>query len=236
LRLARTSAVFFDAGDTLIHKWVLKQDRFAWLYRQAGLPLPEDSALIAAGAAAQERFFQDRQKHADAWTEAWHIRMNVAGLTAMGLSGALAETAGRIKQVSDSLPDGRTVDPEALPVLQALRGQGCRLAIVSNWDGTLLDTVRESGLAGYFDAILDSAVVGSRKPEVTMFRLACEVTGVRPEEAMHVGDSPGADVAGALAAGVRPVLLDAMDIFPDGSLAGPVTRIRRLSDLLQVLG
>ncbi|HWI64882.1 MAG TPA: hypothetical protein VNT75_23890, partial [Symbiobacteriaceae bacterium] len=61
-------AVFFDAGDTLIHRWALKAERVASLCRRAGVPLPADPARIRAGALAQERFFQDRRKHADAMT------------------------------------------------------------------------------------------------------------------------------------------------------------------------
>jgi len=229
-----TKAVFFDAGDTLVYRWALKAERFAHLCRQAGVAVPDDPAAVLAGARAQERFFQDRQKHDDVWTPAWYQRMNRTGLEAMGVLGDLDALATQILTASRSTRDlsPQQVDPDAIPLLKLLRSKGLRLVIVSNWDGSLLDCLQETPLPGYFDAILDSDVVGSRKPDTRIFEVACAVVGVRPEEAVHVGDSPGADVAGAQAAGVRPVLLDMLELFTDGYPGlPPFPCIRRLADL-----
>lgn len=228
-------AIFFDAGDTLLHKWVLKQERFLWLCRQAGIELPADPDRIAAGVAAHERFFQNRRKHVV--NVDWFVRLNRTGLAAMGITGDLDALARRIHEAGDQVPDQRFVDPEALPLLEYLRSRGIRLAVVSNWDGSLVNAMRSTGLSGYFDAMLDSDVVGSRKPDTGIFRLACACTGVRAEEAVHVGDSPAADVAGAQAAGVRPVLLDALDLFGEGFEGlPPFDRVTRLADLPALLG
>ncbi len=232
-------AVFFDAGDTLVHKWVLKAERFLWLCRQAQTPVPDDPILQREGARAQERYFQNRQQHEDRDSRDWFIRMNRLGLEGMGLSGPdLDALAATILDISKTLPQRSGVlDPEAIPLLKSLRASGYRLAIISNWDGTLVDILRPSGLSGYFDAVLDSDVVGSRKPEARMFEIACAACGVRPEEAVHVGDSPGADVLGALKAGITPVLLDPLDLFSEGypGLPGRYERIQRLSELPELL-
>lgn len=234
--MVRTRAVFFDAGDTLIHRWALKAERFAWLCRQAGITLPADPTLVAAGAAAHERFFQDRRQHGDAWSNDWFVRWNQVGLAAVGLTDDLDALAVRIHSVAQSLPHTRVVPDDAIPLLEALRARGYRLAVVSNWDGDLVDYLRPTGLSGYFDAVLDSSVVGSWKPDGHIFEIACAATGVAPADALHVGDSPGADVAGAQAMGIRAVLLDPQDLFGDG-FAGlaPFERILRLSDLLALL-
>lgn len=229
-------ALFFDAGDTLVYLWALKAERFAWLCRESGLSLPDEPERLLAGARAQERFFQDRRSHTDAWSKEWYLRMNRAGLEAMGLEGDLDDLAARIFAFSRTAPRRFEVDPDAPALLEWLRSRGYRLAIISNWDGSLIDALRPTGLAGYFDAVLDSDVVGSRKPDTRMYELACAITGVRPEEAMHIGDSPAADVAGALAAGLRPVLLDALDAFT-GGFPGlpPFERVQRLSQLPALL-
>lgn len=225
-------AVFFDAGDALIHRYALKAERFAWLCRQAGIALPADPARVLAGARAHERFFQDRRKHDDAFTPAWYVRINQVGLAGMGYEGDIAAAAVAITRAVGPMPKTNVLDPEALPLLNYLRDRGYRLAIVSNWDGTLIDVLRQTGLGNYFDAILDSDVVGSRKPDTRIFEVACAATGVRPEEAVHIGDSPCADVAGAQAAGVQPLLLDALDVFGDGfDDLPPFDRIARLSEL-----
>jgi putative hydrolase of the HAD superfamily len=63
--------------------------------------------------------------------------------------------------------------------------------------------------------VLDSFVVGVEKPDPAIFHRALEVLGVPPERAIHVGDTGWADVAGARAAGVRPVHLDPHRFCPN---------------------
>ena len=59
------------------------------------------------------------------------------------------------------------------------------------------------------DLFVTSEHAGSFKPEEAIFRYALERAGVEPNEAVHVGDSLEADVAGALGAGMRAVWLNA---------------------------
>ena len=98
--------------------------------------------------------------------------------------------------------------PEVPGVLTALRARGTRLVVASNWDCSLGDRLEEVGLGGCFDGVVISAVEGVAKPDPRLFARALALAGVDPEETVHVGDSPEADVAGALAAGVAPVLVD----------------------------
>jgi HAD superfamily hydrolase (TIGR01549 family) len=228
-------AVFFDAGDTLIHRWVLKGERFGWLCREAGIALPGGERALA-GARAHERFFQQRQTHADRWSAAWHLRLMCAGLAGAGMEGDLEAMAMQIIRKAAGLPKSEMLDPDAVPVLEQLRASGYRLAVISNWDGTLVDVLRRRGLSGYFDAVLDSAVVGENKPGTRMYKIACAACGVSPAEAAHVGDSPGADVAGAMAAGVAPVLFDPLDAFDGEPGAARITRLSDLPEVLKQLG
>ena len=64
------------------------------------------------------------------------------------------------------------------------------------------------------EVILDSSVVGLSKPDPAIFRLALDTLGVEAERAIHVGDTPAADVEGAWAAGVTPVLVDPYGLHP----------------------
>ena len=118
---------------------------------------------------------------------------------------------------------GRVV-PGSLDGLRALHDTGVALAIVSNSDGTLEGRLAREGIcqvgpgAGVPMAIvIDSAAVGVAKPDPAIFTIALEACGVPPERALHVGDTVGADVDGALAAGVRPVHLDPYGFCDDGS-------------------
>ena len=87
--------------------------------------------------------------------------------------------------------------------LARLRAGGARLAVVSNWDVSLHDVLERTGLRGLVDAVVISAELGAAKPDPAIFRAALERLGATAAEAMHVGDSMEADVAGARAAGLR---------------------------------
>jgi putative hydrolase of the HAD superfamily len=95
-----------------------------------------------------------------------------------------------------------------------LRAAGCRLAVVSNSEGTVEAMLENAGLRPLFDTVVDSAVVGVVKPDPRIFLLALERLSIAPERAVMVGDSPSADVAGARAVGARAALLDPFDLYP----------------------
>ena len=78
--------------------------------------------------------------------------------------------------------------------------------------------------------MVSSAAVGAAKPDPAIFTAALERAGARPEDAVHVGDSLEKDVAGARAAGIRPVLL-----CRDGDPPGGVEAIGTLSELPSLL-
>jgi putative hydrolase of the HAD superfamily len=97
---------------------------------------------------------------------------------------------------------------DVVPAFERLRAAGVKVGIVSNWDTRLEGIIAGLGLGGFVETIVCSAVEGLRKPDPRIFELACERAGVRPERSAHVGDHMYADVIGARAAGIRPVLID----------------------------
>ena len=91
--------------------------------------------------------------------------------------------------------------PGAADAIRELRRRGLALAVVSNWDMSLPQRLREAGLDG-FDAVVSSAEAGAQKPDPRPFALALARLGVAPARALHVGDGE-ADEEGARAAGMR---------------------------------
>jgi putative hydrolase of the HAD superfamily len=118
---------------------------------------------------------------------------------------------------------GRLV-PGSMDGLRALQETGVALAIVSNSDGTLEGRLAREGICQVgpgrgvpMSIVIDSAAVGVAKPDPAIFTIALEACGVPAERALHVGDTVGADVDGALAAGVRPVHLEPYGFCRDDS-------------------
>ena len=97
--------------------------------------------------------------------------------------------------------------PEVPAALRALRAAGHRLVVVSNWDVSLHEMLHRSGLDALVDAAISSAEAGVAKPAPGIFERALELIGGEGGDGLHVGDSLRHDVVGALAAGLRPVLI-----------------------------
>jgi putative hydrolase of the HAD superfamily len=98
--------------------------------------------------------------------------------------------------------------PEVPGVLDELRELGVARVVVSNWDVSLRAVLDETGLASLLDGLVISAEVGASKPDPAIFARALAVAGVSAGEALHVGDTAAADLAGARAAGIRALHLD----------------------------
>lgn len=73
--------------------------------------------------------------------------------------------------------------------------------------------------------------VRAYKPARSLFERALEVSGCRPEEVLHVGDSYDSDVTGARSAGIRPILLQRKG----GPARADVTTISSLTHLIPLL-
>ena len=79
------------------------------------------------------------------------------------------------------------------------------MVLVSNFYGNIQTVLREFGLDGIFSKIIESAVVGIRKPDPRIFTLGVEALGLKPEEVIVVGDSIDKDIIPARDAGCHIV-------------------------------
>ncbi len=95
--------------------------------------------------------------------------------------------------------------PRMIELVDELRAAGVRVAVVSNSEGKLAELIAEMGWADRFVCVADSGVLGIEKPARGIFAWAAERLELPLERLVHIGDSRAADVAGALAAGMRAV-------------------------------
>jgi len=126
--------------------------------------------------------------------------------------------------------------PDVAPALRRLRALGLRIVVVSNWDASLHERLLQTGLAPLVDAAVASAELGSAKPGGAIFAHALELAGAPAEAALHAGDSPREDVEGALAAGLRAVLVARDGAAPPVPAGVPVvSSLEELPALAQYL-
>ena len=157
------------------------------------------------------------------YSEHSHEARDAASLAraARALRAALlsASSAARSTVADD---DGRDPLP-GLPRRRARRWPSCASA-ASPSSASRTGTSRwprcwsAAGSAALLDGVVTSAAVGARKPDPAIFAAALELAGCAPAEALHVGDTPDEDLAGARAAGIEAVLID-RDDGPIASLA-----------------
>ena len=79
------------------------------------------------------------------------------------------------------------------------------MVLVSNFYGNIATVLKEFGLDGIFDTIIESAVVGVRKPDPKIFSLGVEALGMQPNEVIVVGDSMDKDIVPAKKAGCHAI-------------------------------
>ena len=99
--------------------------------------------------------------------------------------------------------------PETVAVLEQLKKDGYKLALIANTDCFSVEPILEKfELAKYFDVIHVSYKNGLLKNNPETFKIVLKELGVKKEDAVMVGDSFETDIEGAQNAGVRAILVD----------------------------
>ncbi|WP_017569102.1 HAD family hydrolase [Nocardiopsis halotolerans] len=123
--------------------------------------------------------------------------------------------------------------PDTIPALNALASAGYRLALVTNGIESLQHAKLQAlELTPYFHAVVCADTVGTGKPDPRIFHTAAQRMGVDPAACWHVGDQIQADGVGAVAARMRPVMMDRRGHQHFES----VTTVTNLDDLLRLVG
>lgn len=205
--------MFLDLGDTLMH---IHPD-VPTLYLQALAELGVVAVAATVGDALLQgehlyraalrsgRPFESSIAEARAFWGEYNER--ILGAVGVPAGPARADLAGTLSERFWS-PQAWRVFPEVHEVLTALRGAGLRLAVISNFTDALVAVCETHDLDGYFDTLIASATHGAQKPDISIFREALRRTGSAPDACVHVGDNYVADVLGARAAGIAPILID----------------------------
>lgn len=162
-------------------------------------------------------------------------------LTDFGLDMTTLDIDEVLSHYSWGQVPGTRLYPDVKPVLETLRAHDLRLGLLTNafqpmWmrDKELHDL----GVLSCFDCRTSAADVGKLKPHPLPFERTLDCLGATPETAVFVGDSLKADIAGALAIGMKAVWRQPdEDVLtdPDGDSPTPDASIETLDDLLPLL-
>lgn len=198
-------AVFLDVDDTLVD------------YQRAA------QAAFAAAVGSLDRYDEFNQlDHYHRFLNgeldfqsARELRM-AAFLELVGreADGARAAEFERVRY--EGLSHHYTLFDDALPCLEQLRERDLLVGVITNNESVHQRAkLAAVGLDQLVDAIVISDEFGVPKPDRRIFAHACELLGVRADEAVHVGDNATADAEGAHAAGLRALWLDRAGVRDD---------------------
>ncbi len=227
-------AVFLDVGHTLIYPYpsleevaleVLREEKIELPLTELRTTLKQVDEYYEKAFSKNTQLWASQEKVIGLWEELYGYWMKLVGLDskARHLGRRLYEVFGGSNRWSPF--------DEVIPTLTRLKGEGFCLGVVSNWDDRLEGILDRLGLGDKLDFVLASAKVGLSKPDQRFFKLALTLAGVEPSQALHVGDHPWVDFEGAYQVGIKPVLIDRFQRYPDFDSF----RIERLDQLLDFL-
>jgi putative hydrolase of the HAD superfamily len=232
----KITTVLFDLDGTLRHSNPNGYESFAGFLAELGHPLTRERLMdgyrwVHYYWGVSPELLSDMRELGEDTPEFWR-RHTERQLRAVGVDGELGDLTTQIGRLfEERYRPAHLVPDEVVPTLKRLREIGYTVALVSNRRDPLTALCTELGLDGHFHFTLSAGEAGSYKPDPGIFLKAVALAGCAPESAAYVGDNYYADVVGARAAGLHPVLIDPLGIFPDAGCA----TICSLSELEGVL-
>jgi putative hydrolase of the HAD superfamily len=227
-----TKAVFFDVDFTLIYPGPTFQGvGYRDFCAEHGVTvdaLAFERAVIAASTLLDT--------NGDVYDPEVFVQYTMRIIEHMGGSGAgVARAARRIYDEWSSCHHFAMYE-DVPDVLRALHASGLKIGLISNTQRSLTAFQTHFALEGIFSAAISSYDHGYMKPHRSIFEAALRLVKVEPHEAVMVGDSVPADIAGARGMGMRAVLVSRsggiahLGACPDD--VPRITSLRELPDLL----
>ncbi len=204
-------AVFFDAGETIVHsvkipgldersfdevrKVLLKHG-----YNVSIDPLPEayDKAKEIVKKQTPEFIEIDL-------VERWRVALKLIGVDVdRDVAWECMDAFYKVRQGAGT----RVFFDDVIPTVSELRKMGLKLGVISNATYGVSYFLDEPKLSDYFDVVVYSYEVKYRKPHPKIFEIAMNKLGVKPGESMMVGDLLDADIQGAKNIGMIAVWIN----------------------------
>ena len=228
-------AIFFDFYNTLVRFWPplakiqqasceefgfrLDESRLSYGYSVADIYFNRENELKPLALRSEEERL------------AFFARYEQILLESAGLPVTL-DLAREIWQVAIGVPKDFIAFDDTLSSLERFKGQGYCIGVISNLRRDMSQLCSDLGMAPFLDFCLTSAEVGVEKPDPAIFVAALKRAGVKPAEAVHVGDQPRSDLVGARGAGLHAVLLDRGGWHTDIENCVQISQLAELDDLL----
>ena len=203
-------AILFDFGDTLASTVPTYPDRIRIALNELDFKFTEKE-YFSAFQYADFIIYKEYLNDSLITSSIYQKKLVSIILDELGIDMDTDEAWSQIRINMSKTEYSRILLPGAKELLSGLRESGYRLGIVSNNDGKTAEKCEQVGIAEYFKIIIDSTNVKLIKPDKNIFLLASQKLGTEPKDMLHIGDLYGADILGAMNAGIETIWINRKD-------------------------
>jgi len=226
--------LFFDLDHTL---WDFETNA-----RETLKDLYESNALYEKGVTDFDLFFTRYSHHNerlwDRYTKGFikqeELRWKRVWLAMLDFKIADELLARALsQQFPELLPSKKNLFPYTFEILEYLKAKNYHLHLVTNgFEKVQHSKLQQSGLDGYFEAVITSEASNSLKPHKEIFDFALQQTGAGTEESIMIGDNLDADIQGGINAGLDTIFVNHLNVVPH---VKPTYTIHHLKELEAIL-
>ena len=205
--MSTIKGVIFDYGGTIDTNGIHWGEVIASDYKAAGIELEREvyrnayihgeRSLAKAPIISPQDTFHTLLRKKIAIQFAYLREQNLPQQFTTELADRIAD--GCYKKVNKTLTTSRAI-------VEQLSKQ-YPMVLVTNFYGNMPVVLDEFGLAGYFNSIVESSIVGIRKPDPALFALGVEALQLPAEEIVVIGDSYRKDIHPASKLGCKTIWL-----------------------------
>ena len=228
-------AVFFDLYNTLVTYDPPREEIEVRILKEFGIEVSPESLLrpimIADDFIYKEHARLPISKRSKEETTALYIQYHGIVLKEAGIEASKELIVGILgKWMSFDLK--MALFDDVAPILTDLKERGLVLGLISNVDHAIAPLYQGLGLSDWLKVMVTSQEVGFNKPHPGIFQAALKQAGVKPEEAIYVGDQYEIDVIGANKAGMFGILIDRGGFFEEITDSPKIRSLIEVADYL----
>ena len=233
-------AVFFDWFNTLAQYHPPREELQSQALREVGINISPQK-IVPGLLIADRDYFEENaaspirqrspEEQAKIYARYQQTILTEAGIKVSNDPDILVKIMKKTRQLYQGIRF--VLFDDVLSTLKMLKKQKLTLGLLTNLDTDMKPICRELGLEPYIDLIVTSGEVGADKPKPAIFLVALQKAGVKASEALHVGDQYKLDAVGAMGVGIRPILIDRYDSYPEITDCPRIHRLPEITAYLQ---
>jgi putative hydrolase of the HAD superfamily len=228
-----TKAVFFDLYQTLVRYEPPREETEAKVLQDLGIEV-SPAALIRPIIVADEFIYNEiarrplsarpKEEKMALYLQYQEILLREADIECS--QKVIYSLLGAMQQAKMEL----VLFDDVAPALDELKSRGLVLGLISNVEQDMNETLTRLNLPAWLTVVVTSQDASAAKPRPEIFHYALEKAGLKPAEAIYIGDQYQVDVIGARGAGIKAILIDRNDYYQN------ITDCPRIRSLGEVKG